>query len=74
MEQERWGDGPLLDWRKIGWFGSHGLVALAFGVASFEWTALLVCAGLAFVTGCLGHSVGVHRLLIHQSFRAPRWL
>jgi fatty-acid desaturase len=26
------------------------------------------------VTICLGHSLGMHRLLIHRAFAAPRWL
>lgn len=29
---------------------------------------------LMFLTLCLGHSVGMHRLLIHRSFEAPLWL
>ncbi|MEM9101733.1 MAG: acyl-CoA desaturase [Pseudomonadota bacterium] len=33
-----------------------------------------VAVGLMLLTLCLGHSVGMHRMLIHRSFEAPRWL
>jgi sn-1 stearoyl-lipid 9-desaturase len=29
---------------------------------------------LALITLCAGHSVGLHRGIIHRSYRAPRWL
>jgi stearoyl-CoA desaturase (delta-9 desaturase) len=35
---------------------------------------LAVFLVLTVVTICAGHSTGMHRLLIHQSFRTPRWL
>ncbi|MEM6734350.1 MAG: acyl-CoA desaturase [Myxococcota bacterium] len=66
--------GPRLDWKKVLWFGGHGLVALIFAVPLFSWGALAVFAGLAMVTLCLGHSVGSHRLMIHRSFVTPLWL
>lgn len=34
----------------------------------------LVFVGLTAVTICAGHSVGMHRLLIHRSFETPKWL
>ena len=37
-----------------------------------SWSGLLVFLGLSAVTLCAGHSVGMHRLLIHKSFKAPR--
>ena len=40
--------------------------------ASFEAVSLFVAASA--VTLCAGHSVGMHRLLIHRSFEAPLWL
>ncbi|MEM0976038.1 MAG: acyl-CoA desaturase [Pseudomonadota bacterium] len=30
--------------------------------------------GLTAITICAGHSVGMHRLLIHKSFQTPKWL
>lgn len=34
----------------------------------------LVAATLTALTLCAGHSVGLHRGLIHRTYRAPRWL
>jgi len=50
------------------------LLALIFGPASASAGALLVCLVLTTLTLCLGHSVGLHRLLIHRSFSCPRSL
>lgn len=45
------------------------------GVVFFpSWGAALVTLGLMFLTLCIGHSVGMHRLLIHRSFETPRIL
>lgn len=40
----------------------------------FSWSAIGVFLALSAVTLCAGHSVGMHRLLIHRSFTAPLWL
>ena len=48
--------------------GLVGLIALP------SWQAAGVTLVLMLLTLCLGHSVGMHRLLIHRSFQAPRWL
>lgn len=56
------------------WYSSHavlGLVGLAWGLS---WEALFLCGALTAVTLCAGHTVGLHRLLIHRSFRTPLWL
>ncbi len=54
------------------WLASHGALGLT-GVLLFpQLDALLVFLGLTAVTVCAGHSVGLHRLLIHRSFQAPR--
>lgn len=36
--------------------------------------AVLLFLATTAITICAGHSVGMHRLLIHRSFKAPRWL
>ncbi len=56
------------------WIGGMTLAALT--AAPFHTTfgsvaLFLVTSG---VTLCAGHSVGLHRLLIHRSFVAPLWL
>lgn len=40
----------------------------------FSWSALVVLIISAFVCGCLGITVGYHRLLTHRSFKCPTWL
>lgn len=61
-------------WSKSLWY--LGAVGLAVGVA--PWTAsagaVLVSFALTVVTLCLGHTLGMHRRLIHESYECPRWL
>ncbi|MEL6339693.1 MAG: acyl-CoA desaturase [Myxococcota bacterium] len=60
--------GPYIDWKKVAWFSGHALVAALCAVEAWSWSATAVFALLSVVTLCLGHSVGVHRLMIHRSF------
>lgn len=39
-----------------------------------HWDAAVLFLGLTGLTICAGHSVGMHRLLIHRSFETPKWL
>ncbi|SMC57169.1 stearoyl-CoA desaturase (delta-9 desaturase) [Rhizobium sp. RU36D] len=50
------------------------IVALVAGPLTISWDAVAVFACLTATTICLGHSVGMHRLLIHRSFAIPMWL
>jgi stearoyl-CoA desaturase (delta-9 desaturase) len=50
------------------------VVAFIFAPLTFSLDALAVFVVLTGVTICLGHSVGMHRLLIHRSFKAPIWV
>ncbi len=62
------------DTAKSLWWFAH-LVGAVIGVVWFaSWGAALVFLALSAVTICAGHSVGMHRLLIHHAFDAPRWL
>lgn len=56
------------------WFTSHALVAIIGGYLTFHLDAMLLSFVFTVVTLCLGHSIGLHRLLIHRSFECPRWL
>jgi fatty-acid desaturase len=47
-------------------------VALVLGPMTFSFDALLLFVMTTAITICAGHSVGMHRLLIHRSFRTPR--
>ena len=50
------------------------LAALILGPLTVSWDALAVFLMTAGITLCAGHSVGVHRRLIHRSFDCPKWL
>jgi stearoyl-CoA desaturase (delta-9 desaturase) len=56
------------------WFGIIGIVAVAGAIPCFTPSAFAVFAALTAFTLAAGHSVGVHRRLIHHAFRAPLWL
>lgn len=56
------------------WIGSMTLAALALGPIVFSWDAFAASLVLSAITLCGGHSVGMHRRLIHNSFECPLWL
>ncbi len=56
------------------WFSTMALGALVGGTLTFSWSAfVLFVVTTAFVLLC-GHSLGMHRKLIHESFQCPKWL
>jgi fatty-acid desaturase len=56
------------------WTGAMTLIALVAAPLTFTWDALALFLVTSAVTICAGHSVGMHRLLIHRAFEAPLWL
>src|ERR1043165_6637326 len=56
------------------WIGSMTLIALILGPLTFSWDAFAVFLVTCGITLCAGHSVGMHRRLIHNSFECPLWL
>jgi len=56
------------------WIGSMTLVALGLGPFFLSWDTVLLFMATSGVTLCFGHSVGMHRRLIHNSFACPLWL
>lgn len=56
------------------WIGGMTLAAIVFGPLTLSPDAFAVFVVLTAVTICFGHSVGMHRLLIHRSFETPIWL
>jgi fatty-acid desaturase len=56
------------------WWFAHlaGTVAALAWYLTLEGVAVFIV--LTAVTICAGHSTGMHRLLIHRSFKTPRWL
>ncbi|WP_246251843.1 acyl-CoA desaturase [Parasulfitobacter algicola] len=56
------------------WTILHTIAGLT-GIFLFpQWDALAVFIILTAITICAGHSVGMHRLLIHRSFKTPLWM
>lgn len=69
------GDG-VIRWNAAQSFWTFAMSA--GGVAAIaltpSWGGFAVFIILTAITICAGHSVGMHRLLIHRSFRTPLWL
>ncbi|MBO9653062.1 MAG: acyl-CoA desaturase [Agrobacterium tumefaciens] len=61
-------------WRpaKSIWAGVMMAVALVFGPLTFSWSGFTLFVITTAITICAGHSVGMHRLLIHRSFRTSK--
>jgi len=59
--------------RSLWFFGMAG-AALVGGLRTFTWAAFLVFLVLTGTVLLLGHSLGSHRKLIHNSFQCPKWL
>lgn len=56
------------------WWFAHAAIALLAVTVFPQWDAITAMAVLTAITICAGHSVGMHRLLIHRSFTVPLWL
>ena len=66
------GGRPVLDLPKAGWNGFMLLAAIGLGPWQFSWGALELFASLTYVSLLVGHSVGMHRMMIHRSFNCPK--
>ncbi|MEM9108142.1 MAG: acyl-CoA desaturase [Pseudomonadota bacterium] len=64
----------VIDPVKTLWISTMITGGLVGAVFFASWSALAVFLILSAVTLCAGHSVGMHRLLIHRSFTAPLWV
>jgi len=56
------------------WITGMGVAALVLGPLTATPGAVALFAVAAGITLCAGHSVGMHRLLVHRSFQARRWV
>jgi len=56
------------------WFSAHLMTAIVGGWLTFSTSAVLLSFFFTVLTLCLGHTIGLHRLLIHRSFVCPRWM
>lgn len=52
----------------------HGLALLALIPGNTTWGAVASALVLHWITGCLGITLGWHRLIAHRSFQVPKWL
>jgi stearoyl-CoA desaturase (delta-9 desaturase) len=56
------------------WIGGMSLAAVVAGPLTASWDSAALFFATSALTLCVGHSVGMHRRLIHASFDCPRWL
>lgn len=56
------------------WILSMYAGAMVGGWLTFSWGVLELFVVTSVFTLCAGHSVGMHRRLIHNSFKCPKWL
>ena len=56
------------------WFTGHFAVWMSFGFTHFSLGAFAAYLLLSILILCGGHSLGMHRKLIHDSFDCPLWL
>ena len=59
--------------KSLWWSGMAG-AAIIGGAMAFTWAAFALFIVLTAAVLLLGHSLGSHRKLIHDSFACPRWL
>lgn len=65
---------PVVDWPKALWNGGLAVAVALLAVPLATPGAVAMCAGFTWTTLLVGHSVGMHRMMIHRTFSAPRWL
>jgi len=56
------------------WFTAMALGWLIGGAYYFSWGAVGAFILLSGITLCFGHSLGMHRKLIHDSYDCPVWM
>ncbi len=63
-----------LDINSLLWNATMLIISITGGISYFSWTAFVLFICTTGVALLLGHSVGYHRKLIHNSFECPQWL
>jgi stearoyl-CoA desaturase (delta-9 desaturase) len=64
----------VLSKTKLLWLSTMLLISIIGGVLTFSIEAFFVFVITSGISLCLGHSLGMHRKLIHQSYQCPLWL
>lgn len=65
---------PVLDPPKAAWNGLMLLATVLFAAPLFTWGAFVLFLAVTYASLLVGHSVGMHRLMIHRTFDCPRWV
>jgi stearoyl-CoA desaturase (delta-9 desaturase) len=63
---------PVIDWPKALWNGGMLAVALVFCPLLFRWSAVGLFVVATYLSLLVGHSVGMHRMMIHRSFQSGK--
>ena len=63
---------PVIDWPKAIWNGGLLVVAVIGGPLLFTWSAFALFLVMTYWTLLIGHSVGMHRMLIHRAFQCSK--
>ena len=56
------------------WFLAMAMGAVIGGALTFSWGAFALFLASTAIVLLLGHSLGSHRKLIHDSYQCPKWL
>lgn len=63
---------PVLDLPKAAWNGGMLLATLLFAAPLFTWGAFALFLATTYFSLLIGHSVGMHRLMIHRTFACSK--
>jgi stearoyl-CoA desaturase (delta-9 desaturase) len=63
---------PVLDPPKAAWNGAMLAITLGLGPVYFSWSALALFVLSTWATILIGHSVGMHRMMIHRTFACAK--
>lgn len=63
-----------VDYPKMYWNLGMAITAIIFAPMTYTLDAFLLFITLTYFSLLVGHSVGMHRLMIHRSFSTPKWL
>jgi stearoyl-CoA desaturase (delta-9 desaturase) len=63
-------------WRPVKsiWFLSNLVISLFIAPFFVSLSSLCIFASVTAITLCFGHSLGMHRLMIHRSYECPLWM
>ncbi|MCF6439705.1 acyl-CoA desaturase [Pseudoalteromonas luteoviolacea] len=56
------------------WFLTHLVLTLFIAPFVISFSSVLIFIILTAITLCFGHSLGMHRLLIHRAYECPKWM